>query len=236
MKHFAIVVAAGSSARMGGNIPKQYQKISGKPMVSWSIDVFLSNKNISGVVLVVNQKDAIFYQDIQRIQDVHIVLGGNLRQDSVRNAVEYLSRYNHSTQDMATDIGVLIHDAARPFVSQCLIDKVITSLNNGAEAVDIGIDIVDTIKYYSSVSNEKIDRNQLYATQTPQGFRLESICRLHQKYQNTDIPFTDDISMALSDGIDVDVVIGEKTNWKITCGDDMIISQIYAKFLLEGKI
>ena len=110
---------------------------------------------------------------------------------------------------------VLIHDAARPFVSSKLITQVIKSLDNH-EAVDIGLPIVDTIKTYDGLI---IPRDKIYATQTPQGFHFDLIHDLHERATGE---YTDDISLYLaSGGKDLSVVHGDPKNKKITYREDL---------------
>ena len=123
IKIVAIIVAAGRGTRAGGVIPKQWQPILGKPVIKWSVDTFLNNKRIDQVVVVYHADDRELM--LQLSNDVHGVIGGSTRQESVMQGLNYL-------KDNPPDF-VLIHDAARPCLDQKLLEDCIKAvLNKGA--------------------------------------------------------------------------------------------------------
>lgn len=218
MKNVALIVAGGIGSRMGLDTPKQYIPISGKPIIIHTIEQFLKNPDIDGVkVVIAKGHEEYYYSVIGEMKLLPFSYGGETRQDSVRNGLQDLAKYNPTN--------VLIHDAARPFLSQDIITECISALKKN-KAVDVGITPKDTIK---TLSNEVIDRNQLYQTQTPQCFDYKTISSLHEKYIGKNL--TDDIALALKDKIEIAFVEGHESNIKITTVDDLK----YGEFLMNQK-
>jgi 2-C-methyl-D-erythritol 4-phosphate cytidylyltransferase/2-C-methyl-D-erythritol 2,4-cyclodiphosphate synthase len=225
MEIFALIVAAGSGQRLGGEMPKQYRQINGKPVLRWTLEAFSNTKKISKIMLVVNPEHEAWYLEIIKdLPQVGVVHGGQTRQDSVRNGLEALMQQ----ADSSNSSGVLIHDAARPFVTAKIIDAVILALEQGARAVDVMVDMPDTLKS-KAPPHHPVDRDSFYATQTPQAFKLLDILALHQKYMGHQC--TDDVSLAVMVGWDVQLVAGARCNFKITTIEDLYFAQIYANLL-----
>jgi len=231
MRYVALIAAAGSGERCGVAVPKQYCDIAGKMMVIWSLEAFISHPQIHKVALTVNPEHKQWYQAIMElIPDVMIVEGGGVRQESVSKGLAALSLSMGAVS--SSDVGVLIHDAARPFISQSIISRVIQALEGGADAVDVGVNISDTLK--TKVGQDIVDRNSLYGTQTPQGFNLSKIIALHQN-NAINQAITDDICMAINEGMIVPVIEGDAYNFKVTTKHDMLIAKALAKSLMERK-
>jgi 2-C-methyl-D-erythritol 4-phosphate cytidylyltransferase/2-C-methyl-D-erythritol 2,4-cyclodiphosphate synthase len=210
VKNVVLIVAGGSGSRIGGVVPKQYLNISGKSILRTTVETFLANPQIDSVKVVINKAHEEHYKTaVQGLNLLPHSLGGDNRQRSVYNGLSDLVNVNPSN--------VLIHDAARPFVSTQIIDNVIEKLKE-YEAVDLGITPKDTIKQIVP-SNCTLDRDSLYCTQTPQGFRFKTILNLHEEYK--DLEHTDDISLALKANIPVGFVYGEASNIKITTTEDL---------------
>lgn len=217
MNNIALIVAAGSGERLGGALPKQYLPIrttgnAQMPMLRASIDAFLRHPAISQVCVVIAEKDLELYQQATKgLALLPPVIGGQSRQQSVARGLEGLAKLAPSN--------VLIHDACRPFVSQEVITRVIAALED-SEAVDLAIPVIDTIKSTAG-GLRTLDRGQLYATQTPQGFRYSTILEIHRRSQSQGRGNnTDDISLCLEAGLQVKVVDGEQENYKITSRQD----------------
>jgi 2-C-methyl-D-erythritol 4-phosphate cytidylyltransferase/2-C-methyl-D-erythritol 2,4-cyclodiphosphate synthase len=226
MKIFAIIVASGSGSRFAASnsssasdaaIPKQYLQLGSKMVCQYAIQAFANCKEIAGIIMVTNPQHHNFYQEIE---DVSFCAGGESRQKSVYNGLR-------KAAELGAD-AVLIHDAARPFITSEIITNVADKLKTGIRAVDVGVAIADTVKSKDPIA--VLDRNNLYATQTPQGFALDYILRLHQLADENGREYTDDISMAIAAGDQIEVVQGSKHNFKITMPEDMQ----YAEFLLAA--
>jgi 2-C-methyl-D-erythritol 4-phosphate cytidylyltransferase len=218
MKIAILIMAAGSGSRLQSDIPKQYIKIADKAVISHTIAQFAQVGDIYCVINRAHQNllnDAIVGVDI-----AGVVYGGQTRQESVKLGLLAL-------QDKGYDF-VLIHDAARPLIAKSIIKNVLEKLEEGYDAVDVGIDLVDTIKYKPSFEGGIIDRKKLYATQTPQGFNYNKIMNWHLKAERE---YTDDISIALDFNGNIALCEGMRENFKITTPFDL---QLF-EFLQDRK-
>ena len=212
----AIVVAAGRGERAGASIPKQYRLVAGEPMIRASLRAFLAHPQIDFVQSVINPNDQDSYR--QAISGLPNVLppaaGGATRQASVRAGLEALvSR---------TPALVLIHDAARPFVSATLIDRAIAAGRTNGAAVP-GIALADTVKSIdtNAVVTATLERSRLRLVQTPQAFSFAMILEAHRRAaaaQNDS--FTDDAALVEWAGQRVSVFAGEPDNLKMTTNGD----------------
>jgi len=218
MKNIALIVAAGESSRFGGVLPKQYMQINKKTILRMSIESFIDCGQIDGILVVINKNHIKLYEDAAKgLKLIDYVIGGSSRRESVFLGLQALEGIQPEN--------VLIHDASRPFVSSMLIKRVIYELENN-QAVDIGVNICDTVKQYDKNNQlRSLNRDNLYATQTPQGFKYQMILALH-KHNNLD--YTDDVSLCLSSGINISKLEGEVTNKKITFLSDF---QHYSKYM-----
>ncbi len=222
----ALVVAAGRGSRFSNNnasAPKQYSTLGGKPVLSHALNAFLVHPSISHVLTVVHEDDGKLYdaavlsttQSSQhKLQPS--VAGGKTRQASVANGLVALTGLN-------IDL-VLIHDAARPFVTTNVIDDVLAKLSAGHTAVLPAVSVVDTLKRAGADGHvlETVDRNNLWAAQTPQGFDYKTIQEGHTKAAAAGrLDFTDDTAIAEWTGHKVVLSAGDTDNFKITTRPDL---------------
>ncbi len=217
MSVVAVIVAGGSGLRAGGGLPKQYQLVGGKPVIRWTLEAFLSHPLVSRVQTVIGRgHEALFASATEGLHSLLIpVIGGGSRQDSCREGLEACAQ-----MDCAK---VLIHDAARPFLSPDLITNVINELDHAA-AVIPGLPVADTMKYAPSGLIERtVDRASLWFVQTPQGFQFEKILSAHrQALADGKTTFTDDAAVAEYAGMRVQIVAGEQKNRKLTTNHDIV--------------
>ncbi|WP_226375447.1 2-C-methyl-D-erythritol 4-phosphate cytidylyltransferase [Effusibacillus dendaii] len=226
------MVAAGSGSRMNSKIKKQFMELAGVPILIHTLRVLEQSPLIDQIVLVIGQEDLERVQaliDRYKIRKVtHYAAGGQERQASVWNGLQVL----RALVDMQQDL-VIIHDAARPLVSTTDIERIVESAREHS-AVTIGTPAKDTIK---KVNNgwveETLLRHQLYAVQTPQGFRASLLYEAHEKAMRDNHLGTDDASLVEWAGAPVWVVEGSYRNIKITTPEDL---QIAASFLQEENI
>jgi len=225
----AIIVAAGEGRRIGGEVPKTYLPVCGRPMVLRTLDQFFSAQAIEEVVLVIAADEFLrcetMLRDDSELANRRWILqsGGPTRQQSVKKGLEKIGS--------DTDI-VVIHDGARPFVSPALIDRCVQASRDKG-AVVVGVPVRDTIKI---VSNDRwvqttLSRSSLWAIQTPQVFRKQWIVEAHDRAAREAFEATDDAMLVERIGKPVFVVDGESTNIKITTPEDVW----FAEALLRQK-
>jgi len=222
MKNAAVIVAAGLGTRAKSDsqaTPKQFRALAGRTVLERAVAPFSGHSAIDAVLPVVRAGDEAAVTDL--IGDAPGVLapvsGGDSRQASVRAGLEALA-----------DAGpehVLIHDAARPFVSDRIIDNVLAALGRQVGAIP-AIAVADTIKRgQSGRITETVDRSGLYGAQTPQGFRFSAILEAHRAAASAPGPFTDDASIAEWAGLPVALVAGSAENRKLTTAEDFEMAE-----------
>jgi len=212
----AVVVAAGRGERAGASIPKQYRPIGGEPMIRTTLRAFVGHPRIDFVQPVINPNDRDSYdRAITGLKDLlPPVAGGATRQASVLAGLEALASRSPGL--------VLIHDAARPFVSAALIDRAIGAGRTCGAAVP-GIAPADTVKSidHSAAVAETLDRSSLRIVQTPQAFTFNLILEAHRRAAaGRHESFTDDAALVEWAGQRVSVFEGEAANLKVTTDDD----------------
>lgn len=222
MKIIALIVAAGSSNRFGGDVPKQFRKIAEKPVLSWTIEKFEKSSSISDIVIVVAEEYLLYTSenvidpyDFQKVSK--IVPGGETRQESVLKGLESLP---FSTSFVA------IHDGARMLVSPADINKVVETAKIEKAAI-LAEKTADTIKRVAGdYIITTLDRNNLYQAQTPQVFQYDLIIKAHREYADADNKenITDDASLLEKKGFKVKIVEPSSPNFKITTNDDLILA------------
>jgi 2-C-methyl-D-erythritol 4-phosphate cytidylyltransferase / 2-C-methyl-D-erythritol 2,4-cyclodiphosphate synthase len=211
----AIVVAAGRGLRAGGDVPKQYRAIAGEPVIRPSLARFASHRAIDAVQPVIHPDDeAMFRTATVGLDLLPAVHGGATRQGSVRAGMEALAARQ-------PDI-VLIHDAARPFLSDALVVRAIDAGRACGAAVP-AIAVADTVKKIDAAGRviETVDRTDLRLVQTPQAFAFPMLLDAHRRAAAAGREdFTDDAALAEWAGQRVTVFEGEASNVKLTTTDD----------------
>ena len=216
----AIVLAGGRGKRMNYHKSKQFIEIKGKPELVYTLEKFIYNKSIDEVILVLPE-DEVDYCKKEVLQKYslkvdRIVIGGKERQDSVFNALEAMEKANI----------VLIHDGARPFISEKIIEEWLKYANIYGAAAP-GVTPKDTIKIKNNdnLSVDTPDRNTLVAVQTPQCFKYDEIYQCHRKIKEENAIVTDDTSVVERYGHKVYLYEGDYTNIKITTPEDLILAE-----------
>jgi 2-C-methyl-D-erythritol 4-phosphate cytidylyltransferase/2-C-methyl-D-erythritol 2,4-cyclodiphosphate synthase len=213
-----VIVAAGRGERAdttGDQIPKQYRLVGGRAVLARTVDTFLGHPDVDWVLPVIHPEHTELYASLGLGNDRLLtpVEGGSTRQQSVLAGLRTLA-------PLKPDL-VLIQDAARPFVPEALIDRVIEALGASQGALPT-LPVTDTIKR-SADGNEVTateDRRQLHAAQTPQGFRFGQLFSAHMRAGSVRREFTDDAEIAEWAGLRVIMVPGHRDNIKITHPDD----------------
>ena len=208
-----VLVAGGSGSRTGGTELKQFRWVGGKPMLLHALQRFQAHPAVAMVVCVLPTRYAgdpppwIFQCDADRLL---LSVGGPTRAESVANGLE----------DLPTDCRfVLVHDAARPFVSDAMIDRVISEARLGHGAV-AALPVVDTLKAVDAEGRitATVPRAGLWRAQTPQGFPRELLERAHRtaRERGTHAEATDDAALCEAIGVTVRVVRGSERAMKVT--------------------
>lgn len=219
MKTAALIVAAGRGSRLGGDIPKQYLNVAGRPLLAHTLEVFLQVPEIDRIRVVIHPDDVNRYNEAAaacRSSRLGLpVFGGATRQDSVRLGLEALGA---DCPDR-----VFIHDAARPFVSPKSLAHLLKALQDQPAAV-LATPVFDTLKRGGSdgLITATQPRDGLWRAQTPQAFNFQQILDAHRRVHALGrADFTDDSQIAEWAGIPVALVAGSEENFKVTSAEDL---------------
>lgn len=224
MKNYAVILASGLGKRFDNDLPKQFAKIKGKTVLEYCIEAFENNGYIDGIILVIHSQYNDFACEIIKNNGLKKVLkvvnGGNERKDSSYIGINAIENSNAN---------VLIHDCARPFVSQDIITECVKALDKYI-AVAVAIPSSDTIiKVNNGVITDIPQRDSLMRIQTPQCFRLSLIKKAHELSKD-DNNFTDDCGLVLKYNLaDVHIIEGSCENIKITTPQDID----FANFIID---
>ena len=232
MKKTAVIVAAGRGVRMNSELPKQFIEINGKSILHLTIEKFLSACPDANIIVVLAKEYIRYWKDYcykhSFFNTQIIVPGGISRFHSVQNA---LARVDYGGK-------VLIHDGVRPLASVELIRRMFDVLDSYPAAVPV-VPSVDTLvalrkskgetKSLELIPGMTVNRDLIFSVQTPQAFRADVIKKAYSL--PFDVSFTDDASVLRADGVEVEYVMGERYNLKLTTPQDLVI----AKALLATK-
>lgn len=202
----ALIVAAGRGQRAGDGTPKQYRRVGGLPVLRRTVQAFLDHPRVDGVQVVIHPDDRDLYDAaLAGLALPAPIAGGATRQESVRLGLEAIDAAH-----------VLIHDAARAFVSPAIIDRVIDALAGDEGAVP-ALPVSDSLRRGASHIDTEVDREGLFRVQTPQGFRFEAIRDAHR---TAVAGATDDAAVLRAAGGRVALVEGDEANVKLTTPGD----------------
>ncbi|EQK48864.1 2-C-methyl-D-erythritol 4-phosphate cytidylyltransferase [[Clostridium] bifermentans ATCC 19299] len=212
-----VIVAAGTGSRMKKDINKQFIKLKNKEIVAHTIEKFYNSENIDDIVVVIREdEEEYFNKNIKEkygFTNIKVAHGGNERQDSVFNGIKMLKK--------ECDV-VLIHDGARPFVTDDIIKRSINKANEH-NAIVVGVKVKDTIKVVSDNENivDTPNRSYLWAVQTPQVFKYDIITKAYEDAYNNNYYGTDDAMLVERIGYNVKMIEGSYNNIKITTQEDL---------------
>ena len=219
----ALIVAAGSGKRMNSDINKQFIEIDKKPILIWTIEAFYNNKNIDHIVIAIKKDEEEYIKTLlkkYRLENIDISYGGCERQDSIYNSLPYLKN----------DKFVLIHDGARPFITDEIINRCVENVRK-FDCICVGVKAKDTIKIVDQNNNisNTTDRSLTWYAQTPQAFRYDIIKEAYSKAKVEEFVGTDDASLVEYMGYKVKMVEGSYENIKITTPEDLILGEAILK-------
>ncbi len=214
----AVIVGAGSSRRMGRD--KVFMSLAGKPLLAWSVDACQNCDMVDQIVVVLNETKLDLGRKLAKDRRwsklVEICGGGKRRQDSVRQGLNELEDCDW----------VIIHDGARPFLTADLIRDGLEAAQTTGAAV-AAVPIKDTVKLGGSdmIVSKTLNRQELWAVQTPQIFRFDIIAEAHEQIKED---VTDDASMVEHLGYKVRLYMGSYNNIKITTPEDLALAELIA--------
>lgn len=222
MKKYAIIVAGGSGIRMGGSLPKQFMLLKDKPVLYYTLKVFIEAYNDLQIILVLpvdytdmGQEIIDAYFDKDRIR---IIAGGDTRFQSVKNGLALID----------LDAIIFVHDGVRCLLSKELIYRCYDTAVETGSAIPAIIS-KDSIRLLTEVGNETYDRDKVMLIQTPQTFQSKILLPAFQVVFED--KFTDEATVVEANGIKVSLVEGEENNFKITRPLDLLV----AEKIIEGN-
>ncbi len=223
-----ILLAGGSGRRFEKAMPKQFYLLSGKPLIRYSLEVMQQSSRIEGIIVVYEQNTEVQTRSLAESFEKTIGLapGGETRQDSVFNALEYLAKNRSPAR-------VMIHDCVRPFF-HTVLESVASDLSDHA-AVIPALEISDTLYHFNGDRTMALPkREEYFRVQTPQGFSFTEIFAAHQKAQNENRhDFSDDGSLYAFYGGTLHLVKGSPLNLKVTTPMDIPIAKAYLRLFSE---
>jgi 2-C-methyl-D-erythritol 4-phosphate cytidylyltransferase len=215
----AILVAAGRGARMRAAEPKQFQDLGDRKLVMYALQALASSPHVESVVVVVpaaweERARALCSEAPLDVQRVSVVPGGATRQESVRCGLQALPPCPY----------VLVHDAARPFVTQAQIERVVVAAQQHGAAT-VALPVTDTLMRAAAPDRaakvQSVDRQGVWAVQTPQVFERELLWQAHEHARAQGVEATDDGSLVVALGRRLELVLGSWWNIKVTTAEDL---------------
>ena len=215
MSFCAVVVAAGEGLRAGPGEPKAWRPLAGRPIVRWSVEGLLGAGAVEVVVVVAQDRLGAVAEALQGLEGWKAVAGGPTRAQSVRLGLAALE------QDEG--LAVLVHDAARPFVTRAHVDKLLAALNE-ADGATPALPVPDTLKRGGDVVTETVSRDGLWRAQTPQAFRIGALRAAYAQWRADEEP-TDDAGVVERAGGRVALVAGDPMLMKLTWPEDFAMAE-----------
>lgn len=224
MSNIAVIAAAGNGERLNCSYSKMLAKISGKPLLAYTLDQFEQSDKIDEIVLVVREQDRKEIEEevlkTNRYNKINsLVIGGLTRQDSVYRGLKSIQK---------SDGIACIHDGARPLVKSWMIEKTMDMVND-YDGVIIAIPVIETIKRSfpeDMIVEKTVNRNEFWVVQTPQTFKLGYIKDLYQKAKEEGLVVTDDASIVEHYGGKIKIIPGTRDNLKITTSVDLALAEV----------
>ena len=214
MKTYGVILAAGDSTRFDANVNKLFYKVNDKELVLYPVETFLANDKIDEVIIVSSKSNKPELEKLlTKHQNVSIILGGDTRQESEYCALKHLK--NKATDDCL----IVIHDAARSFISS----KLLTNLIKIAKQQGSAAPYLENSKFYDLEKNEIVDYKKIVDIQTPQIYRYKELFECYSFLSNNNITGMVDTteSMFMFNKFQTYVIRGEDSNFKITYKSDL---------------
>jgi 2-C-methyl-D-erythritol 4-phosphate cytidylyltransferase len=220
MNKYAVIVAGGKGTRMGGDLPKQFLTLGGRPVLFHSVITFMETFPGIHIILVLPEQFVSLMQTVVEAlpgsERIQVVTGGETRFHSVRNGLLAIEG----------DGIVFVHDGARPLASSALLRRCYEQAKHHGTAIP-ALTVAESVRRISASDSKPVNRDDLRIIQTPQTFRSELILQAFRlEYSPT---FTDEATVAEAAGIPVSLVEGERRNLKITTPEDLIIAEAFLR-------
>ncbi len=233
---YAVVLAAGIGSRLGGNIPKQFVLLGGKPVYLHCMEKIVACGKFDGIIVTVKPEYMReVYSDVKKFfgleEPISICEGGETRNESILNAIAHI-REEYGRSKLENDV-VLTHDAARPFLTMNMIEESLSSIEN-YDAVTCAVEITDTLVLSrEGLSADEIPlRGGTYREQTPQTFRMRDFEDIYSSLTSEERESLTDVCRAfLLKGKKVGIVEGSAMNVKITKKEDMLLAEQLIRFV-----
>jgi 2-C-methyl-D-erythritol 4-phosphate cytidylyltransferase / 2-C-methyl-D-erythritol 2,4-cyclodiphosphate synthase len=203
----ALIVAAGKGERLGGELPKQYRPIGGKPVLRWAVEALTGHPSIDQVRVVIGECQEQMARDaLAGLPAGDFVRGGAERADSVLSGLQAIGEGT-----------VLVHDAARPFCPPAVVDRLLTALEGNDGAVPV-LPVADTLALGDAFLDSPVDRKRMLRVQTPQAFHVEDLIYAYEEAGRSSA--TDESTIMLAAGLKVAAVEGDPMLEKLTTPTD----------------
>lgn len=230
MKKWVLIVAGGKGLRMGGDLPKQFIPLQGKPVLMHTLEAFHRWDEAAELVLVLPEDHQPYWQMLCReigCKVPHrIATGGETRFHSVRNGLEFLSQGNDAFPGRYEPGLIAVHDGVRPFVSPEVIQACFDAAGQHGAAIPATPQI-DSLRESDGTESHPVDRTHYFAVQTPQVFRCDLLLKAY--VQSFSPLFTDDASVIEALGEKVQLVPGSRENIKITTPFDLLVAEVLVR-------
>ena len=240
-KCHALLPTAGSGSRLGGDLPKQFQQLAGRPMLAYAIDAFMQSPQIESIWIGVSPGfiDNPMLSSLSKgSKPIHFLpTGGPTRQETVRNTLAAMLKSGIAAEDW-----VLVHDAARPGITPALIEKLIASVQNSSAGGLLAVRLADTLKQADLDSvvagniphvEKTIPRKHLWQAQTPQMFGLKSLHAALEDAIRLEADVTDEASAMELVGVKPLLIEGATRNFKVTHPADWELMQLLLNSTLD---
>ena len=203
----ALIVAAGKGERLGGELPKQYRPIGGKPVLRWAVEALAGHPSIDQVRVVIGEGHEQMASDaLAGLRVGDFIRGGSERSDSVVSGLQAIGEGT-----------VLVHDAARPFCPPAVVDRLLTALEGNDGAVPV-LPVTDTLALGDAFLDSSVDRKRMLRVQTPQAFHVEDLIYAYEEAGRSSA--TDESTIMLAAGLKVAAVEGDPMLEKLTTPAD----------------
>ena len=227
MKTFVIIPAGGKGKRSGTETPKQYLKFHGKELIVYTLEVFQKNNLVDEIII---SAEPTYFSSLEEIKKKFnlakiskIVEGDEERQDSVYNALKAIKANG--------DDLIVVHDAARPLLSEDILTKSINTAKEKGNAL-VCLKARDTLLKGDHIVKEYVDRKEMYYVQTPQIFRYKDLKEAMKKAYEKNFIGTDESMLIKELGIDINIVEGSMLNFKVTTATDL---EMFEKLTIHNQ-